>query len=254
MERVLHVVEVADLEVAVDRSNCFGASIMFFTSGRPTRSIRTLNSPRVSVSATTPTSSQPGRKPVSISTTRLSTFLPSRKIDPGSVNASLPRRDRLQGGAGVHDERVPADAGEDPHAAPGTALLVVHAEGDRARRRRRAGPLLLVVRSPRRSHVLRARRTRSRRRTPRRRRRTAHRIASWPPRRAGATGSGRRARPRTASAAARTAGCSARARDAPGRSGLGNAYTSVMSAIGSARARGPEMWSDMRLLVAAARG
>src|SRR5215212_691060 len=27
----------------------------------------------------------------------------------------------------------------------------------------------------------------------------------------------------------------------PGRSGLGNAYTSVMSAIGSARARGPEM-------------
>ena len=27
----------------------------------------------------------------------------------------------------------------------------------------------------------------------------------------------------------------------PGRSGLGNAYTSVMSAIGSANARGPEM-------------
>ena len=32
---------------------------MFFTSGRPTRSIRTLNVPRVSVSATTPTSSAP---------------------------------------------------------------------------------------------------------------------------------------------------------------------------------------------------
>ena len=31
----------------------------------------------------------------------------------------------------------------------------------------------------------------------------------------------------------------------PGRCGLGNAYTSVMSAIGSASARGPEMWSDM---------
>lgn len=29
------------------------------------------------------------------------------------------------------------------------------------------------------------------------------------------------------------------------RSGLGKAYTSVMSAIGSARARGPEMWSDI---------
>ena len=70
-------------------SNSFGASIMFFTSGRPTRSIRTLNSPRVRVSATTPTSVQPGRKPVSISTTMLSTFLPSRKIDPGSVKASF---------------------------------------------------------------------------------------------------------------------------------------------------------------------
>src|SRR3954463_11405511 len=31
----------------------------------------------------------------------------------------------------------------------------------------------------------------------------------------------------------------------PGRSGLGNAYTSVMSATGSASARGPEMWSDI---------
>src|SRR4051795_9991485 len=34
----------------------------------------------------------------------------------------------------------------------------------------------------------------------------------------------------------------------PGRSGLGNAKTSVMSAIGSARARGPEMWSDIGVL------
>src|SRR6476646_623466 len=31
----------------------------------------------------------------------------------------------------------------------------------------------------------------------------------------------------------------------PGRCGLGKAYTSVMSAMGSASARGPEMWSDM---------
>src|SRR5215212_8845867 len=30
----------------------------------------------------------------------------------------------------------------------------------------------------------------------------------------------------------------------PGRSGLGKAYRSVMSAIGSATARGPEMWCD----------
>src|SRR5918995_1786091 len=30
----------------------------------------------------------------------------------------------------------------------------------------------------------------------------------------------------------------------PGRSGLGKAYRSVMSAVGSATARGPEMWCD----------
>src|SRR5215218_8647228 len=34
----------------------------------------------------------------------------------------------------------------------------------------------------------------------------------------------------------------------PGRSGLGKAYTSVMSAMGSDSARGPEMWSDMGLV------
>src|SRR3954451_19528132 len=34
----------------------------------------------------------------------------------------------------------------------------------------------------------------------------------------------------------------------PGRSGLGKAYTSVMSAMGSDSARGPEMWSDIGLV------
>src|SRR5215218_6952287 len=33
-----------------------------------------------------------------------------------------------------------------------------------------------------------------------------------------------------------------------GRSGLGKAYTSVMSAMGSDSARGPEMWSDIGLV------
>ena len=50
----------------------------FFTSGRPTRSIRTLRRPRVSVSATTPMIGPVPRRAVSTSTTRLSTFLPSR--------------------------------------------------------------------------------------------------------------------------------------------------------------------------------
>jgi hypothetical protein len=72
-------------------SNCFGASSMFFTSGRPTRSNRTFSFPRVSVSATTPTSGAPSKnREQSTSATTVRTFLPSRKIDPGSVNASSP--------------------------------------------------------------------------------------------------------------------------------------------------------------------
>ena len=138
-------------------SNSFGASIMFFTSGRPTRSIRTLNSPRVRVSATTPTSAPPGRKPVSISTTMLSTFLPSRKIDPGSVKASfrvaiVARAARASMMNGSH--RTPAKT-RMPRAAP--ARFVVDAEGDVLPARGHAGPVLLVVRLARDRvrHVLR---------------------------------------------------------------------------------------------------
>src|SRR5215218_8037814 len=72
-------------------SNCIGASSMFFTSGRPTRSNLTFSLPRVSVSATTPTSGAPSKnREQSTSATTASTFLPSRKIEPGSVNASSP--------------------------------------------------------------------------------------------------------------------------------------------------------------------
>ncbi len=67
---------------------------------------------------------------MSISTTRLSTFLPSRKIEPGSVKASFRVAIVAKRGAGVHDERVPADAGEDPDAVPRASLFVVDAEGD----------------------------------------------------------------------------------------------------------------------------
>ena len=72
-------------------SNCFGASIMFFTSGRPTRSIRTLNLPRVSVSATTPTSAAPPRSVACRSRRRGSARSCRRgRSTPGSVNASFP--------------------------------------------------------------------------------------------------------------------------------------------------------------------
>ena len=59
------------------------------------------------------------------------------------MNASFAGRDRLQRRGGVHDERIPARAGEDAHAVPGAAALVVDAERDRLARRRRARALLL---------------------------------------------------------------------------------------------------------------
>ena len=59
------------------------------------------------------------------------------------MNASLPGRDRLQRRRSVHDERIPAHAGEHTNAVPGATLLVVYPEGDRVARRRRADALLL---------------------------------------------------------------------------------------------------------------
>ena len=44
----------------------------------------------------------------------------------------LARRDRRQRGAGIHDERVPPDAGEDPHAASRATVFVVDTEADRS--------------------------------------------------------------------------------------------------------------------------
>ena len=61
-----------------------------------------------------------------------------------------------------------------------------------------------------------------------------------------AAGSGRSARRRTGRTAAANGSVFITSTSVPAARGLGNAYTSVMSAIGSARARGPEMWSDMR--------
>ena len=66
-------------------------SIMFFTSGRPTRSIRTLSLPRVSVSATTPTSAAPPSSARSRSRRRGRGRSCRRgRSSPGSVNASSP--------------------------------------------------------------------------------------------------------------------------------------------------------------------
>ena len=222
-------------------SNSFGASIMFFTSGLPTRSIRTLSLPRVSVSATTPTRPAPPSSRVSSSMTRLSTFLPSRKIEPGSVNASswvasVVRAARASMMNGSH--RVPAKTRMPSPAPPcgsftrnetdspvedgAGAFLDGHGH--------RRGP---------------ARRRHSRGRTPRRRGRTAS--LDRPP---SGGSSGRSLKRYSSPSENRSEGLAigsvfTTSTRRSACSGLGNAYTSVMSAIGSARARGPEMWSDI---------
>src|SRR3954454_24344840 len=98
-------------------SNCLGPSIRFLTSGRPTRSMRTLNVPRVSVSATTPTSAAPPSRPQSPSppAPRAAGGLdygPEYVLAVGEGGAviaecELSGRDRLQRGGSIEDERVP---------------------------------------------------------------------------------------------------------------------------------------------------
>ena len=120
---------------------------------------------------------------------------------------------------------------------PGAALLVVDPERDRLAGRRGAGALLLgaaVAPSVGGEDAVE-------RRTPRRA--TANGAGS-----PGAFG-GQRAQPEAVDEPVGeqrpTAGANGSvfitSTRCPGRSGLGNAYTSVMSAIGSASARGPEM-------------
>src|SRR5687767_6086008 len=108
---------------------------MFLTSGRPTRSMRTVNLPRVSVSATTPTSCAPPRRNAVEFDDEAQDVLAVEEDRPRIGERELARRDRGQCRVRVHDERVPARPGEDAHPVPGAALLVVHPERDDLARR-----------------------------------------------------------------------------------------------------------------------
>src|SRR3954452_14701139 len=220
----------------------FGASIMFFTSGRPTRSTRTLNSPRGRVSATTPTRGASPRNPASSSTAMLSTFLPSRKIEPWSVKASF---------------RVAIVA----NAARASMMNGSHRTPAKTRRPLPAPPFSSLTRKE----------------TSAPSGATQRPCCSWPPATCATCSGVSKTQSSTSSSAAGTnvqppAAVSGRSRKrysrpaeksaegaaigrvlstrvrCPGVSGLGNAKTSVMSAIGSARATGPEMWSDIGVL------
>ena len=227
-------------------SKSFGASIMFFTSGRPTRSILTLNVPRVRVSATTPTRSPPGQEAGVDLDDDAEHVLAVEEDRAGIGESELPGRDRRQGGAGIHDERVPARAGEDPHAVPSASLPIVDAEGDRFPDGPRRCPAADGSAAPRRCPERASGASKTQSRT----------ISSSPGTNPHPASFGlgwwrgrsrkRYSRPSEKKSEGLAIGRVFRTSTSqPGRSGLGNAYTSVMSAIGSARARGPEMWSDM---------
>ena len=65
------------------------------------------------------------------------------EVDRARIGEREPScRDRLQRGGSIHDERIPAWAGEDANAVGRAASLVVQAEGDRLASRGRARALL----------------------------------------------------------------------------------------------------------------
>ena len=131
------------------------------TSGRPTRSMRTLNLPRVSVSATTPTSARaPSVGAVDLDDEPEDVL--AVEIDrPGSLKARSPVATVFSAAGASQDERIPARAGEDAHAVPGTAAFVVDPKRDGLAGRSGARAFLLE-----RLQRPWARRTRCRTRTP----------------------------------------------------------------------------------------
>ena len=238
MEGVLHVVEVADLEVAVHpvellrrRASCSSPRV-----ARRAR-CRTLNLPRVSVSATTPTSAAPPSSAAVDLDDEAEDVLAVQVDRPGSVNASLPVAIVFSvAGASMMNgsQRGPAKTRTPSPASP---LLAVRPRNSQSRRPGGARAVLLARPRPQ-------WRRRSRRRDPRRRPAERGRVArSVAAELAEAEAVDERVEKR-APGGAKGRVFSTRTRW-PGRSGLGKAYRSVMSAIGSAIARGPEMWWDM---------
>ena len=182
VEGVLHVVEVADLQVPVDRVELLRREhhVLHLGATHPF-------DPDVELAAGQGLGDDAHERPAGQEAgvdldDDAQHVLAVEEDRPGVGERELPRRDRRQGRAGIHDERVPPHAGEDPHAAPRPALLVVDAEGDLlpdwASRRSRAahgpaGPRSGPTRAP-------GRRRRSRGPAPRRPGRTANRARRSP--------------------------------------------------------------------------
>ena len=143
VERVLHVVEVADLEVPVHRIELLRRQHEVLDLGSPDAL-----DPDVELAARERFSDDADERRTA---QERGVDLDHEAEDVLAVHVDRPvigelhlaGRDRLERRGRVHDERIPARAGEDANAVAGAALRVVHAERDGLARRGGAGALLL---------------------------------------------------------------------------------------------------------------
>ena len=145
LERVFHVVEIADLEVAIDGIKLLRRQHHVLHLG-PADTL----DPDVEPAAGQRLGDHPDQLHASeqlraVDLDHEGEDVLSVHVDGAGVGkGELSRRDRLQRRRCVHDERIPARPGEDANAVTGAALLVVHAEADDVARRRRQRAFLSV--------------------------------------------------------------------------------------------------------------
>ena len=143
MERVLHVVEVADLEVPVHLIELLRRQHHVLHLGTPHAFDPHVELPageRLRHDADQLRSAQ-----------QIAVHLDDEAQDvlaveedrTGIGERQFARGDRGQRRTGIHDERIPARPGEDAHAVPRAALLVVHRERNGLAGRGDAGAFLL---------------------------------------------------------------------------------------------------------------
>ncbi len=153
VERVLTVVEVADLQVAVDRVELLRGQHHVLDLGAPDAL-----DPHVEHAAGERLGDH-GQQLRAAEKRGVELYDEAEDVlaveeDRRRVGErQLPRGDGLQRCGGVHDERVPAPAGEDPDTVPLAAGRVVDPEGDGLAGRGRTHALLLEAPRPVRVHV-----------------------------------------------------------------------------------------------------
>src|SRR4051794_13312309 len=143
MERVLHVVEVANLEVSIDLIELLGPQHQVLDLGPPDAldaDVELAAGQRLGDDADQFGATQ--QRAIDLDDER-EHVLAVEVNRPRITEGELTRRDCLQRRGSVEDERIPARTGEDTHPVPGTAMLVVDSKRHAFTGRSGAGPLLL---------------------------------------------------------------------------------------------------------------